>query len=259
MTTQQELIKINDDQIEGRNSVWEALQAGRPINKIYIKKGEYHGLIRDIIEKARNSGVPISEIDEAAFLSMAKTAGHQGILAKVASRDYYSVEDILKTARDLNEDPFILILNELTDPQNLGSIIRTADGMGAHGIIIPKNRACGITPTVAKISSGAVEYVKVARVTNIARTIDELKKQGLWIIGADAEGKNYFEVDLTGPIALVIGGEDKGLGKLVKQKCDILVRIPLRGRITSLNAAVAASILGYDILRQRITSHGQTI
>ncbi len=190
---------------------------------------------------------------------MAKTAGHQGILAKVASKDYYSVEDILKTARDLDEDPFILILNELTDPQNLGSIIRTADGMGAHGIIIPKNRACGITPTVAKISSGAVEYIKVARVTNIARTIDELKKEGLWIIGADAEGKNYFEVDLTGSIALVIGGEDKGLGKLVKQKCDILVRIPLRGRITSLNAAVAASILGYDILRQRITSHGQTI
>lgn len=255
----QELIKINDDQIEGRNSVWEALQSGRPINKIYIKKGEYHGLIRDIIEKARNTGVPISEIDEAAFLSMAKTAGHQGILAKVASKDYYSVEDILKTARDLDEDPFILILNELTDPQNLGSIIRTADGMGAHGIIIPKNRACGITPTVAKISSGAVEYVKVARVTNIARTIDELKKEGLWIIGADAKGKNYFEADLTGPIALVIGGEDKGLGKLVKQKCDILVRIPLRGRITSLNAAVAASILGYDILRQRITSHGQTI
>ena len=186
-------------------------------------------------------------------MSMATTSGHQGVLAKVASRDYVSVEDILKVARDSGEAPFIIILNELTDPQNLGSILRTAEGLGVHGIIIPKHRACGITPTVAKISSGAVEYVRVARVTNIARTIDELKKEGLWIIGADMDGKNYFEVDLTGPVALVIGGEDKGLGKLVKKKCDILVKIPLRGRITSLNAAIAASILGYDILRQRLS------
>lgn len=189
-------------------------------------------------------------------MSMATTSGHQGVLAKVASRDYVSVEDILKVARDSGEAPFIIILNELTDPQNLGSILRTAEGLGVHGIIIPKHRACGITPTVAKISSGAVEYVRVARVTNIARTIDELKKEGLWIIGADMDGKNYFEVDLTGPVALVIGGEDKGLGKLVKKKCDILVKIPLRGRITSLNAAIAASILGYDILRQRLVKNG---
>ncbi len=254
----QELIKINEDQIEGRNSVWEALRAGRPINKIYIKKGEHRGMIIDIIDRAKKSGIPLLEIDEGAFLSMAQTPGHQGVLAKAASKDYDNVEDILKSARDLKEDPFILILNELTDPQNLGSILRTADGLGAHGVIIPKHRACGITPTVAKISSGAIEYVKVARVTNIARTMDELKKEGLWIIGADIDGKNYFEVDLTGPVALVIGGEDKGLGKLVKKKCDILVRIPLRGQITSLNAAVAASILGYDILRQRLISHGKT-
>jgi 23S rRNA (guanosine2251-2'-O)-methyltransferase len=252
----QELIKISEGQIEGRNSVWEALQAERPINKIYIKKGEHRGFLVDIINKAKELKIPLLEIDEGAFLSMAQTSGHQGVLAKVASKDYVSVGDILKAAQDLQETPFILILNELTDPQNLGSILRTAECLGVHGVIIPKHRACGITPTVAKISSGAVEYVKVARVTNIARTIDELKKEGLWIIGADVDGKNYFEVDLTGPIALVIGGEDKGLGKLVKKKCDMLVKIPLRGKITSLNAAVATSILGYDILRQRLESHG---
>nr|WP_286680706.1 23S rRNA (guanosine(2251)-2'-O)-methyltransferase RlmB [Tepidanaerobacter sp. EBM-49] len=251
------MIKINEDQIEGRNSVWEALNAGRPINKIYIKKGEYHGLIKDIIAKAKETGIPFAEVDEKAFYSIAKTSGHQGVIAKTSPKDYCSVQDILKAASDLKEDPLIFILNELTDPENLGSIIRTAEGLGAHGIIIPKNRACGITPAVTKISSGAVEYMRIARVTNIARTIDELKEKGLWIIGADAEGKNYFEVDLTGPVALVIGGEDKGLGKLVKQKCDILVRIPLKGHITSLNASVAASIIGYDILRQRITKNGQ--
>ncbi|MDD4569702.1 MAG: 23S rRNA (guanosine(2251)-2'-O)-methyltransferase RlmB [Tepidanaerobacteraceae bacterium] len=250
--------EINEDQIEGRNSVSEALRSGRPINKIYLKKGERHGAILKIISMAKKSGIPIQEMDESVFSSMAKTSNHQGILAKAASKGYSSVDEILKNARDAKENPFVLILNELTDPQNLGGILRTVDGLGAHGVIIPKNRACGITPTVGKVSSGAVEYVKVARVTNIARTIDELKKEGLWIIGADADGKDYFKVDLTGPVALVVGGEDKGLGTLVKKKCDILVRIPLRGRITSLNAAVAASILGYDILRQRIGRHGQT-
>jgi len=246
------MVKIRDGQIEGRNSVLEALYAGRPIDKIFVKKGQHRGSIIDIINKAKELKIPVVEVDEAAFLSMAQTSGHQGVLAKVASKEYVSVEDILKAARDSGEAPFILVLNEITDPQNLGSILRTADGLGVHGIIIPKHRACGITPTVAKISSGAVEYVKVARVTNISRTLDQLKAEGLWIIGADMDGKNYFEVDMTGPVALVIGGEDKGLGKLVKEKCDILVKIPLRGRISSLNAAVAASILGYDILRQRL-------
>jgi 23S rRNA (guanosine2251-2'-O)-methyltransferase len=208
---------------------------------------------------AKESRIPVHEMEDKIFLSMAETLNHQGVIAKVAPKSYSSVDDILKSARDLKQDPFILILNELTDPQNLGSILRTVECLGAHGVIIPKHRACGITPTVAKVSSGAVEYVKIARVTNIARTIEELKKEGLWIIGADIEGKDYFKVDLTGPIALVIGGEDKGLGKLVKEKCDLLVRIPLRGKITSLNAAVAASILGYDILRQRIESHGKPV
>lgn len=251
------MIKISEDQIEGRNTVLEALESGRSINKIFIKKGERHGAISQIINNAKKLGVPLQQIEDSAFSSMAKTSGHQGVLAKVAPKGYDSVEDILEYARSLKEAPFILILNELTDPQNFGSILRTADGLGVHGVIIPKHRACGITPAVAKVSSGAIEYVKIARVTNVARTIDDLKKEGLWVVGADASGKNYFEVDLTGPMALVIGGEDKGLGKLVKEHCDLLVRIPLRGRISSLNAAVAASILGYDILRQRIGSYGQ--
>ncbi len=253
------MVQINEDQIEGRNSVREALQAGRPISKIYIKKGEYRGTIKNIIDTAKRLGVPLVEIDEDAFLSMVKTSGHQGILAKATPKDYDSIESMLENARKLKEDPFILILNELTDPQNLGSILRTADGLGAHGVIIPKHRACGLTPTVAKVSSGAIEYIKVARVTNISRTIDRLKKEGLWVIGAHIDGKNYFEIDLTGPIALVVGGEDKGLGRAVKKNCDILAKIPLRGRINSLNAAVATAILGYDILRQRFISYEKTV
>lgn len=250
-------MKIYEDQVEGRNAVMEALRADRPMNKIYVKKGERHGTIFKIISLAKKKGVPLQEIDEKAFFSMVKTAGHQGVFAKAAAKDYASVDDILEHAQSLKEDPFILILNELEDPQNLGSVLRTADGLGAHGVIISKHRACGVTPTVTKVSSGASEYVKVARVTNIARTIDDLKKRGLWVVGADAEGEDYFTLDLTGPLALVIGGEDKGLGQLVKKQCDMLVRIPLRGHITSLNAAVAASILGYDILRQRITKNGE--
>ncbi|HHX22989.1 MAG: 23S rRNA (guanosine(2251)-2'-O)-methyltransferase RlmB [Tepidanaerobacteraceae bacterium] len=250
---------MSENQIEGRNTVLEALRSDREIHKIFVKKGERHGAILKILKMAKESRIPVHEMEDKIFLSMAETLNHQGVIAKVAPKSYSSVDDILKSARDLKQDPFILILNELTDPQNLGSILRTVECLGAHGVIIPKHRACGITPTVAKVSSGAVEYVKIARVTNIARTIEELKKEGLWIIGADIEGKDYFKVDLTGPIALVIGGEDKGLGKLVKEKCDLLVRIPLRGKITSLNAAVAASILGYDILRQRIESHGKPV
>lgn len=251
------MIKIYEDQIEGRNAVIEALKAGRPMNKIYIKKGERHGTIFGIINMAKKAGIPIQEIDDRAFSSMVETPGHQGVLAKASSKEYVTVDDILQHAHKLNEAPFVLILNELEDPQNLGSVLRTADGLGAHGVIISKHRACGITPAVTKVSSGASEYVRVARVTNIARTIDYLKEQGLWVVGADADGEDYFALDLTGPMALVVGGEDKGLGRLVKRQCDMLARIPLRGHISSLNAAVAASILGYDILRQRITKNAK--
>jgi len=244
---------IFENQIEGRNAVLEAISAGRAINRIYIKQGERHGSIFDIVKAAKKAGIPVKELDSKAFMSMAKTGGHQGVIAVVSPKEYSSIEDIFEYAAQRKQDPFIMVLNELTDPQNLGSILRTADCLGVHGVVISKHRACGITPAVAKVSAGAVEYMRVARVTNINSTILDFKKRGLWIMGADAQGKNCYEVDLTGPIALVIGGEDKGLGKLVKENCDMLIKIPMFGHINSLNAAVAASILGYEILRQRLS------
>lgn len=253
------VIKIHEDQIEGRNPVLEALRAASPINKIYIKRGDRHGSLKRILQEARDQKIPVREIDGKGFEEMAKTKGHQGIIATIAPRDYSTVEDILQYAESRKEDPFVIVINELTDPQNLGSILRTADGLGVHGVIIPLHRSCGITPAVSKVSAGASEYIKVARVTNIAQTLEKLKERGLWVMGADADGKDYYSVDLTGPIALVIGGEDRGLGKLVKERCDLLVRIPMRGKISSLNAAVAAAILGYDVLRQRFNKNGSAI
>jgi 23S rRNA (guanosine2251-2'-O)-methyltransferase len=251
------VIDIRHDRIEGRNAVMEALRSGRHVNKIYIKKGERHGSIFKILDMAKKAGIPVQEIEAGAFYSVVQTPGHQGVVAVVSPGEYATVDDILEYAAELKEDPFIMVLNELTDPQNLGSILRTADCLGVHGVIIPKHRACGITPAVVKVSAGAAEYVKVARVTNIPSTLEELKRRGLWIYGADAEGGDCYEADMTGPAALVIGGEDRGLGKLVKERCDILVRIPMKGRVNSLNAAVAAAILGYDIMRQRKMKHGQ--
>lgn len=243
---------IQKERIGGRNAVMEAILAGRPIYKIYLKKGERHGAIFRIMDLAREKGIPLQEVDADAFYDMAGTSGHQGLCAIVSPTEYVEVEDILNYAADLKEDPFIMVVNELTDPQNLGSIIRTADCLGIHGIVIPKNRACGITPAVVKVSAGAAEYIKVARVTNLASTLEDLKKKGLWVMGADSRGKDCFAVDLTGPIALVIGGEDRGLGRLVREKCDALIRIPMKGHTGSFNAAVAASILGYEITRQRL-------
>jgi len=246
---------IFENQIEGRNAVLEAISAGRAINSIYIKQGERHGTVFEIIKAAKKAGIPIKQLDSQAFMSMVKTRGHQGVIAIVSPKEYSGVEDIFEYAAKEKQDPFIMVLNELTDPQNLGSILRTADCLGVHGVVISKHRACGITPTVAKVSAGAVEYMRVARVTNINTTIRDFKQRGLWIVGADAQGENCYETDLTGPIALVIGGEDKGLGKLVKENCDLLVKIPMFGHINSLNAAVAASILGYEILRQRLSKN----
>lgn len=239
-------------QIEGRNPVIEAIKSNRPIDKIIIKKGQHRGVILDIINIAKKSNIPIKEIEDSKFYKITKSRGHQGVIAIASSRGYVTVDQILEFAKSKCEDPLVVVLNELKDPQNLGSIIRTAECLGAHGVIIPKHRACQITPTVIKASVGAIEYMYISRVTNIADTLEYLKEKGLWVMGADAEGKDYFTVDLTGPIALVIGGEDKGLGKRVKQTCDALLRIPMRGKINSLNAAMAMSILGYDILRQRI-------
>ncbi|ADL08825.1 23S rRNA (guanosine(2251)-2'-O)-methyltransferase RlmB [Thermosediminibacter oceani] len=245
----------NEARIEGRNAVLEALSASMPLNKIYIKKGERHGVMQKIRELARSSGIPVVELDPKSFEHMARTRNPQGVIALSSPKEYVSVDDILETAERRREAPFVFVLNEITDPQNLGSILRTADCLGVHGVIIPKRRACGVTPAVVKVSEGAAGYVNVARVTNIASTLECLKEKGLWVVGADMDGEPYHRVDLTGPVALVIGGEDKGLGRLVREKCDLLVKLPMRGHVPSLNAAVAAAVLGYEILRQREGRH----
>jgi len=239
--------------IEGRNPVLEALKSGRTINKILIAKGEREGSIKQIIALAREKGIVVQEVDRSKLDGMSATGGaHQGVIALAAAKDYVETDDILAIADSKGEPAFILILDEITDPHNLGSILRTANAVGAHGVIIPKRRAIGLTPAVSKASAGAIEYVPVARVTNIAQTIEYLKKKNIWVVGTDASGeKSFFESDLTGPVALVIGSEGEGMGKLVKEKCDFIVNIPMKGQIASLNAAVAGAIVMYEILKQR--------
>lgn len=244
--------KHTNMQIEGINAVFEAVRAGKLVNIIYIKKGRNKSALLKIIKAAKSEGIPVKELDADTFHFMAKTPAHQGVIALAALKAYVEIDDILSSAEKLGEDPFIIVLNQISDPQNLGGILRTAECMGVHGVIISKHRSCAVNETVMKVSSGAAAYVKVARVTNISTTLEELKQKGLWVIGADMKGDSCFKVDLTGPIALVIGSEDKGLGKLVKEKCDMVVSIPMKGSINSLNAAVATSILSYEILRQRM-------
>jgi len=240
------------EKLEGRNPVLEALKSGRTINKILIAKGDKHGSIREIIGLARSKGLVVQEVDRKKLDALAESASHQGIIAFVAPKAYVEVEDILQIAQDKEEPPFLVLLDGVEDPHNLGSILRSADGAGAHGVVIPQRRAVGLTAIVGKTSAGAMEYLPVARITNMAQTIDSLKEQGLWIVGADMDGQEfYYQANLTGPIALVIGGEGKGLGRLVKEKCDFLVRIPMKGRVSSLNAAVAGSLLMYEVSRQR--------
>ncbi len=242
----------NENQIEGRNPVLEAFRSGRTVEKILIARTSREGSILEIIQKAKERGVVVQEVDRRRLDELSMTNGaHQGVIAFVTPYSYVEVEDILKQASAKNEPPFIIILDEITDPHNLGSIIRTAECCGAHGIIIPKRRAVGLTPAAIKASAGAIEFMSVAKVTNISDTIDKLKDHGIWVVGADMEGDLYTSKDLTGPIALVIGSEGKGLGRLVKQKCDFLIRIPLKGRISSLNASVAAGVLMYETARQR--------
>lgn len=240
------------DKLEGRNSVIEALRSGRSINRIFISKGEREGSINQIIALAKQSHVLIQEIDRAKLDDMSVTHAHQGVIALAAAKDYVEVDEILKRAEESGRPPFIIILDEITDPHNLGSMLRTANAAGVHGIIIPKRRAIGLTATVSKASAGAIEYVPVARVTNIVQAIENLKKQNIWIVGTDSTGERaYFESDLTGPIALVIGSEGEGMGKLVRESCDFVVNIPMLGKISSLNAAVAGAIVTYEIFRQR--------
>lgn len=240
------------DLIEGRNPVIEALKNGREINKIFVAKGDREGSIRHIVSMARAKGIVVQEVEPARLNSISVTHSHQGIIAFASPVEYVEVEDILASASSKKETPFIVMLDGLTDPHNLGAILRTADAAGVHGVIIPKRRSAGLTATVAKASAGAIEYVPVARVPNIVQAMEKLKKAGLWVAGTDAGAdKTLFDTDLKGPIAVVIGSEGEGLGKLVKEKCDFLVSIPMKGRISSLNAATAGAVIMYEIVRQR--------
>lgn len=238
-------------QLEGRNPVLEALNNDKTIDKIFVKKGEIEGTLKVIVAKAVEKGIIVQEIDRQKMDSMTKSNNNQGVIALCPAHEYAEVEDIIKKAQDKGEEPFIIILDEITDPHNLGAIIRTADACGAHGVIIPKRRAVGLTAVVSKTSAGAFEYVPVAKVTNIARTIEDLKKAGIWTVCADMNGKAYFNADLKGPMAVVIGSEGFGISRLVKEKCDFTVQIPMYGQISSLNASVAASLIMYEIVRQR--------
>ncbi|HHU68837.1 MAG TPA: 23S rRNA (guanosine(2251)-2'-O)-methyltransferase RlmB [Thermoanaerobacterales bacterium] len=244
------------DQIEGRNPVLEALKAKTPINRIIIEKGEKRGSILEIISMAKDLGIPIKELDKKHLDKISKTYNHQGIIAETAEYKYSEIEDLLEKADKRREDALLVILDGIEDPYNLGSIIRTSDAVGAHGIVIPKRRSASVTPLVIKSSAGAAAHVPVARETNLNRTVEMLKEKGLWIAGADMEGTSIYETDLKGPLALVIGGEGKGISRLLKEKCDFLVSIPMVGEISSLNAATAAAIILYEIFRQRSSKQG---
>lgn len=241
------------DQIEGRNSVLELLESGKDINKIFIEKGERQGSINKIIAIAKERKIVITEIDKVKFNSMVQTKNAQGVIAIVPPFDYCDIYDIIAVAKEKNESPFILILDGIEDPHNLGSIIRTAETAGIHGIIIPKRRAVAVNATVNKASAGAVEHMKIARVNNINDAINTLKKEGVWICGTDIDtNKYYYNQDLTGPLAIVIGSEGNGMSRLVKENCDFLIKIPMKGKISSLNASVSAGIVVYEALKQRI-------
>ena len=240
------------DQIEGRNSVIELLESGRDINKIFIQSGEKHGSINKIIAMARERKVIIKEIDKNKMKKMAQTDNYQGVIAIVPPFEYCGVDDILLEAKSRQEEPFVVILDGIEDVHNLGSIIRTAETAGVHGIIIPKRRAASVNSIVSKVSAGAVEYMKIARVNNLTDTIKYLKEQGLWISGTDMDTKQeYDKQDYTGPIGIVIGSEGFGMSRLVKENCDFLVKIPMMGKITSLNASVSAGIVIYEAVKQR--------
>ena len=240
-----------ETQLEGRNAILEALKSGRDIEKLLVQKGNVEGTIRRIVAQAAEKGVVIQEVDRRKLDEISQTKNHQGVIAFVPAHPYASVDDIFARAEAKGEKPFLLILDNITDPHNLGAVLRTAETSGAHGVIIPKRRSVGLTATVAKTSAGAVEYVPVARVTNIPRTIEELKKRGVWVTCADMDGSDYYEADFRDAIAIVIGSEGEGVSRLVKEKCDFTVAIPMYGRVSSLNASVAAGLLMYEVVRQR--------
>lgn len=238
--------------IEGRNAVIEAYRSGRTIDKLYLLDGCQDGPVMTIKREAKKKGTPVKFVTKERLDQISETGKHQGVIAFAAAYTYAEVEDILEAARGKGEAPFLFLLDNIEDPHNLGAIIRTANLAGAHGIIIPKNRAVGLTATVAKTSAGAINYTPVARVTNLARTIEELKKEGIWFVCADMDGTRMYDLDLKGAIGVVIGSEGEGVGRLTKEKCDMTAAIPMKGNIDSLNASVAAGILAYEIVRQRL-------
>ncbi len=244
-----------EDRIEGRNAVFEAIRSGRPLNKLFVEKGTKDQFLLRIIAMAREKNVPIQYLERFKLDTMSQTRVHQGVILEVAAKEYVEVEDILSKAEELGEPPFLLVLDEITDTNNLGSIIRSAECAGVHGIIIPKRRSATLNATVAKVAAGALEYVMVARVSNLAQTLRDLKKRGVWVIGSDMDGQSiYYETDLKGPCALVIGSEGEGMSRLIKNECDFIVRIPMKGKISSLNAGVAAALIMFEIAKQRETA-----
>ena len=242
-----------DGIIEGRNAVIEALRAGTAIDKIYLQKGETDKTLGHIASKARSAGAVVVEADRRKLDAMSRTHAHQGVIALSAVREYATVEDILQTAEARGEAPLLVVCDELSDPHNLGAVIRTAECAGAHGVVIPKRRSAGLTAVVAKTSAGAVAHLPVARVPNLPSLLDDLKKRGVWIFGTAADGPvSLYDADLKGPAAIVIGSEGSGMGRLVAERCDFLVSIPMRGKLNSLNASAAAAILLYEAVRQRL-------
>ena len=242
-----------DGIIEGRNAVAEALRAGTPIDKVFLLKGEVDLPLRQLANQARQQGAVLAEVDRHKLDAMSRTHAHQGIIAVAAVREYASVEDLLQAARDRGEPPLLVVCDELSDPHNLGAVIRTAECAGAHGVIIPKRRSAGLTAIVAKTSAGAVSHVPVARVPNLTALLKELKEAGVWIFGTAADGDTtLYDADLKGPAAIVIGSEGSGMGRLVAEQCDFKVSIPMKGKLNSLNASAAAAILLYEAVRQRL-------
>lgn len=243
--------ELNENQLEGRNAVLEVLKSGRDIEKLLVQKGNLEGTIKRILAMAGEKGIVIQEVSRQKLDELSQTKNHQGVIVLVSAHEYVELEDILQLAREKGEDPFVLLLDGITDPHNFGAILRTAECAGVHGVVIPKRRSVGLNATVGKTSAGAIEYMPVARVTNLVKAMEQLKKEGLWIACADMKGLDYFDTDMKGPLALVIGSEGDGVSRLVRENCDFTAAIPMYGRIASLNASVAAGLLMYEVVRQR--------
>ena len=247
-----EEIKVENLMVEGRNAVIEAFRSGKPVDKLFVLDGCQDGPVRTIIREAKKHDTIINFVTKERLDQISETKKHQGVIAYAAAYEYSEVEDMLELAKKKGEDPFLILLDNIEDPHNLGAIIRTANLAGAHGVIIPKRRAVGLTATVAKTSAGALNYTPVAKVTHLAKTMEELKEKGLWFVCADMGGESMYRLNLTGPIGMVIGNEGDGVSRLVKEKCDFIASIPMKGDIDSLNASVAAGVLAYEIVRQRL-------